>query len=179
MDMNYNTDIIEKVGQAETVDSIHRDTNNRIYSRVIPSQPLQQYLDARPVLTKYSYLPVVDPRKESNVPVKLYPYSTHTVFNPGNDWAPWSGFNANAESELRNQLYALQKCSQSVYVPKSSSDLYISPIAPSQMKSSIPEHSLLFKEEQFNAFNPDPSNHMGKGLFYVSTRDNMKDSFAE
>jgi hypothetical protein len=169
MNLSYNT--------TETVNSIHKETNQRIYSRVIPSEPLQQYLDARPVMTKYSYLPIVDPRKQSTVPLKLTPYSTEKVFNPGNDWAPWSGYNANAESELRSQLYALQKCSQSVYVPNSTSDLYVSPIPASQIQNTIPEHSLLFKEEQFNAFNPDPNNHLGKGMFYVSTRENMKDAF--
>jgi len=40
----------------------------RSYERNIPSQPLQPYLDARPVMTKYSILPIVDPRKHINTP---------------------------------------------------------------------------------------------------------------
>ena len=35
----------------------------RSYQRNVPSQPLQPYLDSRPVLTKYSIMPIVDPRK--------------------------------------------------------------------------------------------------------------------
>ena len=57
MNLNYNTDIIEKVGQAETVDSIHKDTNNRIYSRVIPSQPLQPM--SRLILHQLMSMPIM------------------------------------------------------------------------------------------------------------------------
>ena len=111
----------------ETVANIHSTQNSRIYERNIPSQPLQPYIDVRAVSTKYSYLPIVDPRKNISVPlIRLPDYSPHKVFNPGNTTSPWSGFasNVNLESELRNQVYALQKCSQSVYVPNSNSDLY-------------------------------------------------------
>ena len=38
---------------------IHTQTNERIYNRNIPSQMLQPYLDVRPVMTKYSYFPIV------------------------------------------------------------------------------------------------------------------------
>ena len=38
----------------------------RSYERNMPSQPLQPYLDTRPVMTKYSILPIVDPRKQIN-----------------------------------------------------------------------------------------------------------------
>ena len=48
---------------------IHEETNTRIYDRNIPSQMLQPYLDVRPVMTKYSYFPIVDPRKELTVPL--------------------------------------------------------------------------------------------------------------
>ena len=43
--------------------------NTRTYVRNIPSQPLQSYLEARPVLTKYSIMPIVDPRREINTPL--------------------------------------------------------------------------------------------------------------
>jgi hypothetical protein len=109
------------------VSEIHKQTNQRIYDRNIPSQVLQPYIDARPVTTKYSYFPIVDPRKSINIPLQQMPtYNVSQVFNPGNTQSPWSGFatNINTESELRNQIYALQKCSQATYVPGSSSDLY-------------------------------------------------------
>ena len=111
----------------ECSSQIQEQQNKRIYDRNIPSQPLQPYLEVRPVMTKYSYFPIVDPRREIKVPLVQMPtYNVHTVFNPGNTESPWSGFASqiNTESELRNQIYALQKCSQSIYVPKSTSDLY-------------------------------------------------------
>ena len=91
----------------ECVSKIHQQTNTRIYDRNIPSQMLQPYLDVRPVMTKYSYFPIVDPRKEISVKLQQQPtFNTQTTFNPGNTQSPWSGFasNINTESELRNQI---------------------------------------------------------------------------
>lgn len=100
--------------------------NARAYSRLIPSQPLQPYLSVAPVQTKYTVLPIVNHRTPAKEQVTQQPvYNINTTFNPGTG-APWSGFASeiNTESILRNQVYAIQKCSQAVYVPKSSSDLY-------------------------------------------------------
>jgi hypothetical protein len=160
------------------VSKIHEQTNTRIYDRNIPSQMLQPYLDVRPVMTKYSYLPIVDPRKELNVKMVQMPtYNSQTIFNPGNTQSPWSGFasNINLESELRNQVFALQKCSQAVYVPDSNSDLYKYSYTPNKAKQ--PEvHSLLFQKEQFCDFNPNPDNKIvGSGIFYNSTRTQIKE----
>lgn len=158
------------------VQTIHEQTNRRIYDRNIPSQMLQPYLDVRPVMTKYSYFPIVDPRKEINVQLAQMPtYNVHDVFNPGNTRSPWSGFatNINKESELRNQIYALQKCSQAVYVPNSSSDLYEYGFNPSQQYM---QHQLLFNKENFNDFNPNPDNNIvGVSIFNNSTRSQIKD----
>lgn len=158
------------------VQTIHEETNKRIYDRNIPSQMLQPYIDVRPVMTKYSYLPIVDPRKEINVRLEQMPtYNVHNVFNPGNTQSPWSGFasNINKESELRNQIYALQKCSQAVYVPNSSSDLYEYSMNTSKQPM---DHNLLFNNEIFSDFNPNPhANVVGVGLFNNSTRTQVKD----
>jgi hypothetical protein len=158
------------------VSKIHQETNTRIYDRNIPSQVLQPYLTVRPVMTKYSYFPIVDPRKNIKVPMEQVPtYNVNKVFNPGNAAAPWSGFatNINTESELRNQIYALQKCSQSVYVPNSGSDLYTYKF---QTKTHDAPHDLLFKTESFDQFNPNPSpNLVGSGLFFNNTRCQVKD----
>lgn len=160
----------------ECVSSIHTQTNQRIYSRNIPSQPLQPYIDTRPVMTKYSYFPIVDPRKNITAPLIQQPtYNTKQVFNPGNTKSPWSGFatNVNVESELRNQVYALQKCSQSVYVPSSRSDLYTYKF---QTKTQPNPHELLFQNEMFQEFNPNPSPDIcGAGIFYNNTRCQVKD----
>ena len=138
------------------VSKIHEQTNTRIYDRNIPSQMLQPYLDVRPVMTKYSHFPIVD---------------------PGNTQSPWSGFasNINLESELRNQVFALQKCSQAVYVPDSNSDLYKYSYSPNTAKQSQ-THSLLFQKEHFCDFNPNPDNKLvGSGIFYNSTRTQVKE----
>ena len=153
------------------VSKIHEETNTRIYDRNIPSQMLQPYIDVRPVMTKYSYFPIVDPRKNNSVPLKVQPtFNPHQIFNPGNTTSPWSGFasSINTESELRNQVYALQKCSQSVYVPNSTSDLYKYDF---KTKTQPNPHELLFRNESFQEFNPNPSaNTVGFGLFNNNTR---------
>ena len=155
---------------------IHEETNTRIYDRNIPSHMLQPYLDVRPVMTKYSYFPVVDPRKATSVSLIQIPtYNVHETFNPGNSMAPWSGFasNINVESDLRNQIYALQKCSQSVYVPNSSSDLYNYKFKTVTQPNP---HQLLFQNESFSSFNPNPDTKMiGSGMFYNNTRSQVRD----
>lgn len=161
---------------SECVSEIHKQTNNRIYDRNIPSQMLQPYLDVRPVMTKYSYFPIVDPRKQINVPFAQMPtYNVNQVFNPGNTQSPWSGFasNINTESELRNQIYALQKCSQATYVPRSNSDLYTYKFQPPSQPNP---HEILFRNETFDSFDPNPSpNICGTNIFYNNTRCQVKD----
>jgi hypothetical protein len=160
------------------VSKIHEQTNTRIYDRNIPSQMLQPYLNVRPVMTKYSHFPIVDPRKELNVKLNQMPtYNSEAVFNPGNTKSPWSGFasNINLESELRNQVFALQKCNQAAYVPSSTSDLYKYSYNPNNSNQSQ-THSLLFQKENFCDFNPNPDNKIvGGGIFYNSTRTQVKE----
>jgi len=152
-------------------------TNLRTYERNIPSQSLQPYLDARPCSTKYTIMPIVDPRKPSAVPLVQQPtYNQQQIFNPGNDSGPWSGYssNVNLESELRNQVYALQSSSQAIYVPSSQSSLYN---FRWQNKTQIDQpFQELFKTEQFNSFNPNAQpDKIGYGLFNNATRQQMKD----
>ena len=165
------------------VSQIHRETNTRIFSRNIPSQTLQPYVDVRPVMTKYSHFPIVDPRKSNTVPLIQQPtFSPQAVFNPGNDTAPWSGFasSVNVESELRNQIYALQKCSQAVFVPSSKSELYV-PYQQQTQQQQQPQqqqnpHALLFQAETFQQFNPNPDTKIvGSNLFMNPTRVQVKD----
>lgn len=150
-------------------------TNMRTFERIIPSQPLQPYLDVRPASTKYSLLPIVDPRKEINVPlIQRSTYTPEKVFNPGNDMAPWCGYasNVNEESLLRNQVYALQKCSQSVYIPSSKSSLYVHKTVNSYPVEQ--PHKNLFKEQTFSKKPFKHSEHVGYALFNNSTRCQLK-----
>jgi hypothetical protein len=155
---------------------IHEQTNTRIYNRNIPSQPLQPYLDARPVLTKYSIMPIVDPRAQINIPlIQRATYTSETVFSPGNV-GPWSGYasNVNHESELHNQIFALQSCSQSTYIPSSKSNLYeVSWKNQTQLSQPFPN---LFKTENFSpTCTNSETNKIGYALFNNSTRHQLKD----
>ena len=154
------------------MNAINTNTMNaKIYDRNLPSQMLQPYLSVRPVMTKYSFMPIVDPRKELSVKLEQQPtYNSSAVFNPGNAVAPWSGYSSgvNLESELRGQIFALQKCNQAVYVPNSNSDLYTHSFTPANAEPNV-SHELLFKKEHFCEFNPLPKN-VNIGLFNNSTR---------
>lgn len=149
-------------------------TNFRIYDRNIPSQLLQPYLSVRPVMTKYSIMPIVDPRAPINVPMEKMPtYSCEKIFNPGNATAPWSGYasNVNVESDLQNRVFALQKCSRAVYVPSTHSDLYQFGFKPSdESKQPFPN---LFRNEDFSEFNPNTEN-IGFSVFQNATRQQLK-----
>jgi hypothetical protein len=158
--------------QNERIDEL----NERISSRNIPSQPLQPFYYQTPVSTKYGYMPILDQRKESSVPLNNYPvFSPHATFNPGNNMAPWHGFanNVNVESTLRNQFFGLQDCQQAYYVPSSTSDLYkVSVPTPSQPVNQ--QFPLLFQREVFDHFNPN-SDNLGNSFFNNSTRTDIKD----
>ncbi len=158
----------------------NNEINSRIYDRNLPSQLIQPYISVRPVMTKYSILPIVDPRKQHSIKMEIMPtYNLEKVFNPGNTQSPWSGFasSINTESELRNQIYALQKCSQAVYVPNSNSDLYNYSFRPNMTEgSNYNQHNLLFKQDNFDSFNPNPNpNVVGTYMFSNPTRAQVKD----
>lgn len=163
-----------------TLSNIRKDTNERIYQRNIPTHTLQPYMNVRPLNTKYTYLPIVEPRVlHHKVPLKSYPvYNSEQVFNPGNRNAPFSGYAAaiNTESELKGQIYALQKSSQAIYVPKSTSDLYqYSLVTKSPFVSGLDPHALLFKTERFEPTNPNPYDKIvGVQLWSNSTRDQFQ-----
>lgn len=151
--------------------------NNRSYVRNIPSQPLQPYLESRSVLTKYAIMPIVDPRREIKTPlIQQATYNPEQIFNPGNACAPWSGFasNINQESDLRGQIFALQKCSQATYVPSSKSSLY-NVQWKNQGNSVNQPFPELFKKEDLSSSsaNTDPTT-IGYALFNNATRQQLK-----
>jgi hypothetical protein len=149
----------------------------RSWNRNIPSEQLQMYLDSRPASTKYAIMPIVDLRQPIKTPLhQSGTFDMGRVFYPGNDSAPWSGYssNVNVESELRNQVYALQSCSQAVYVPSSNSNLYNMKWQNSNnVQQPFPT---LFKEQQFQQFNPNMHpNDIGFAMFNNATRQQLKD----
>jgi len=162
--------------------SINNECNERIYDRNIPNIPLQPYLNCRPVQTKYATFPILDPRPPFKEPLTVRPpYNTKQNFYGGDRNAPWSGFveRINTESELRNQIFALQKSSAAVYVPSESSDLYIiqSTNSPNQEQHQHQQpFPLLFKEPTVSSpFNPSPFPKSQKHQnFNESTRTEIK-----
>lgn len=169
--MNINDFVDQPISQRQETVYLRSSLRN------IPSQPLQPYLDARPVLTKYSIMPIVDPRKKSNVPlVQKSTYTPETIYNPGNDFGPWSGYasNVNHESELRNQIFALQSCSQAAYIPSSKSSLYdVKWKNSNKQEQPFPN---LFKNEEFCPVNPNPDpDRIGFALFNNATRQQVRD----
>ena len=99
------------------------ELNTRIMKRNIPDQNMKPNYSFRPEPTKYSDFKIIDKPKSGSV--KLLKYSK-VVFNPG-DRGPTDQYfqNVDVETQLRSQYFALQKDSQAVYVPNSTSDLYI------------------------------------------------------
>lgn len=161
------------------VEGIHYNTNDpsdelnrRLNERIIPSKQLQPQFSIRPVSTKYSFLPIVDRHAPTSVPILKQPfYNVSSVFNPGNAPSPWGGFSANVnkESILRNQVFALQKSEQAVYIPSSNSDMYNVVVSGRNEIQPFPD---LFKEEKFDAFNPNTL-AVGTYIFNNSTREQL------
>lgn len=153
-----------------------QELNNRISRRNIPSAPLQPQFSIRPISTKYAFLPIVDHRPQSNVPIIMTPtYNVENVFNPGNAQSPWSGFasNIHKESILRNQGFALQNNEQSVFVPSTNSELYNTPNL--NKGNETQPYPGLFAEEMFNPFNPNTYD-LGKDYFNNFTRQQLLSS---
>ena len=150
------------------------ELNNRIYSRNVPSQPLQPNFDIQPVSTKYARLPILDRR----APIKtdINPSMSFDItnnFNPGNGGAPWSGFSSKIddESTLRSQFCALQKSDQSVYIPSTDSDLYKTGI---KEKRGV-EEPLIFKQEVYSQIQTQrPIYGMGRDVFNNDSRQQLK-----
>jgi len=150
--------------------------NQKIYERNIPSNNLQMNFSPRPVLTKYSFIPILDNRIKCNSEINIYKcYNTEETFYSGDCKPPFTGYAIaiDKESSLRNQFFALQKSDQKEWVPSSNSDLYENNINYININNNLDEN-LLFKNENFNKFNPNISNKIGNEIFYNNTRVQLK-----
>uniref|UniRef100_A0A6C0I4Y4 Uncharacterized protein n=1 Tax=viral metagenome TaxID=1070528 RepID=A0A6C0I4Y4_9ZZZZ len=122
---NYLPGLVDGVlyGQNERVDEI----NARQQARQFSDSPLEPNFSPRPVPTKFSLFPVVNPRAPATQPILPYPiFDPEANFNPGTK-APSSGYyqNIDIETMLRFQTVALQRgAGQGVYIPSSTSELY-------------------------------------------------------
>jgi hypothetical protein len=177
-DANRKTEFLPKYlyrGQFDRTDEL----NNRILERNEPENPLAPNFTPRPVLSKYSLFPMLDARKQPTVPIQPnYNYSIEKNFTPPvMKVGPVSGIinNIQLESELRNQIYALNKGNDSVaYVPSSNSDLYKVYIPSTPSNQPYPN---LFKEQTFSQLihpNIQSNPEVGKDRFHNNTRTQLK-----
>jgi len=130
---------------------------------------------ARPVDTYATVFPMLDCHKPTTVAKAGFPqYNQTKMFNPGQS-APYEGYskNVDVESTLHNSFHPDQKCGQSKYIPGSRSDMYNANYLTPASKPVKMTNNLLFKEEQFSAFNPNQCN-LGHKLFYNHIRQQTK-----
>tara|TARA_B100000902_G_C27319333_1_gene923307 strand:- start:558 stop:1046 length:489 start_codon:yes stop_codon:yes gene_type:complete len=149
--------------------------NNKLYNRNIPSNLLQPNFDPRPISTKYAIMPILDPTKEIMQPKDNYLiYNNNETFFPGTSKPHFNGYRSKIidENMLRNQYFALQKADQAKYIPSSKSDLYEYNV--NNVSNSNLEKGIMFREMQFNNFNPNPHITIGNNIFNNSTRVQLK-----
>jgi hypothetical protein len=150
--------------------------NNEIANRFVPSGGITMNFSFRPVNTKYTFMPTVAPIAPSTEPIQNYGnYDASSSFFPATRKLHFCGFasNVDRESTLRNQFFAIQKADQRAYVPSSTSDLYENKINFITNNENLDGH-LLFREQQFQDFNPNNFPTIGNELFYNATRVQLK-----
>jgi hypothetical protein len=160
------------VATGERVDEL----SSRMFARNMPSRDIQPAFDIRPVASKYTVMPIYDQYKPCVEVIRVQPvFQAQDTFYPGTRKAPYNGFasKVNVESTLRNQWFALQRSSQSVYIPSSESDLYKTTIV---YKPVMLPHPYIDSDnaEQFEPHNPNTMN-LARGMFDNSTRVQLKD----
>lgn len=147
-----------------------QELNERIFGRNLATGPVDVAYGIPSISTKYTTLHVYD--APNNVPTQIVQapvYNSSQNFLPGDRKPHWAGFSTNVdtESNLRNQFFSLQKCDQREYVPSSNSDLF--KLNVETKNDNKMEHSLLFKNDEFDNFNPN-TNNIGNDLFNNHTR---------
>ena len=153
-----------------------QELSDRIYKRNIPSQQIQMSFDPRQVPTKYVRFPVLDCQLPNNVPIQNRGvYNQQQTFNPG-QMAPYSGYatKVDDESKVQNMFEATQKWTpQSKFIPGSKSNMYVNKVVTSPENQVQMTNQLLFKEETFAPFNPNPCG-LGNNMLYNHTRQQVK-----
>jgi hypothetical protein len=157
-------------GQNARVDEL----NERISARVQSDTPLMPNFDVRPVPTKYARFPMIDRITQHKVDIRPMPeYSVANSFASIQSRGPVDGYFSHVQDEsiLRNQIYAIQKADQVVYVPQSESDLYKVTMATPSSEQHQP-YPDLFSRYQMNVLAPvrnsDP--RIGSEKFFNNTR---------
>ena len=153
-------------------DERNNEINQRMFQRNTTDKPLEPNISVRATPTKYVRMPIVNVRKPANEPLALYNiYDNKKQFYPGDSKAPWSGFadNVDTETQLRNTMFALQKCDQREYVPSTNSNMYSYPL---QQLPPPFQHGLLFSVPEVQNNRPDFNDNE---VFNNSTRYQRND----
>ena len=117
-----------------------QELNDRIYNRNVISNSPPIYFSPRAVPTKYTTMPILDHKLIPKVMIQPTNFKSKD-FLPGTH-GPYFSSHVDEESILKNVATVLQSCSQTVYVPSSKSDLYVSSV-PS--KPVTQPHPYLFQ----------------------------------
>jgi hypothetical protein len=162
------------------------DINQRVYMRNLPSGPLRPSFSNRPVSTKYTHFQTYthsnsqSTTNENQTHTNLqYPivYHPSRIYQAGASRGVWEGFARHVDDEtiLRNQHILLSKEDVNQWVPSSQSDLYQSPNTYSQQRQENQPFPHLWREEQFNSFQPNlHKEHLGTHLWANHTRQQLK-----
>ena len=155
------------------------ELNHRITGRNLPSDMLEPVFDPRPANTKGGLMPVTTPHKSPNEEFFTYKtYHPETTFAPATRSPPFKGFceRINEESELRGQVFALQRSEKPTYIPSSQSDLYVVdvPFKPIMNEDVNHMYNGLFNKEEFDNFNPAPPQITKEQVFNNDTKQNIK-----
>ena len=162
-----------------TTRDIHKNMNDKIFSRRVPTHTLPNLLYPVPVSTLFQVMPGVSKNTCLENPGINKIYNTRTMFTPS-DSIPFTGYQnrVDDESKLRNIIFPIQKCPQNKFIPNSTSDLYNNTI--SQTNYNI-DNQVLKREKKnlkytidlFNKFNPNQCG-MKDQMFNNSTRLHIK-----
>tara|TARA_B110000114_G_C15007150_1_gene363223 strand:+ start:55 stop:498 length:444 start_codon:yes stop_codon:yes gene_type:complete len=139
--------------------SYDNELSDKIYNRNIPGQNMKPNFSFRPQSTKYSHFQVIDKDVKSSVPLMTY---DKVSYNPG-DRGPTNEYfqKIDLESELKNQIYALQKDSQHYYVPNVNSDLYVNTMNYEKKYTQyIPQQQRKMNQPQSTTFNHSTRYHI-------------------
>ena len=145
--------------------TIHQLTNDRIYSRNITSDAMNNPISFRPVITKYTKdLQPIFKTPDDNI----ITFSTNRVVIKSDPKSSWIGTNksVDVESVLRDQTTYLGKDKK--YVPNIFGDMYNDAVY-SPATSDIVAYPYLFKQPEFSPFNPG-HNIKANLAFYNSSR---------
>lgn len=135
--------------------------NKRLANRNATSTTPSFYFSPRPVPTKYTTMPIVDPICHSKVNIVYQkPYNIKEDYLPANS-APWSGFSDNVDVETKLRY-------EKEYIPSSKSSMYVKPNIPST--HSIQPYPELFANAVSNS---KPPLLKDKHLFYNSTSEKI------